>query len=208
MSEARSGQLRSPAPDTRSAPSPRSLRGEGWGEGRRLTRRAMPLTPPSPRPKSGERERPSLPHRCASISPQRTAPAGRGMNSVLLHRQHCGIAACGLVLALLLANAARAQSVEQFYKGRALTMLVGLPPAASTTSLAVWSRDICPASFPVLQLWWCRAIPVPAAWSPSTGSISTRTEMVRSSPALSGPSRSSRSRAIRTHNSIRRSSPG
>ena len=38
------------------------------------------------------------------------------------------VAACGLVLALLLANAARAQSVEQFYKGRALTMLVGTSP--------------------------------------------------------------------------------
>jgi tripartite-type tricarboxylate transporter receptor subunit TctC len=35
---------------------------------------------------------------------------------------------CSVVLALLLANAARAQSVEQFYKGRALTMLVGTSP--------------------------------------------------------------------------------
>lgn len=38
------------------------------------------------------------------------------------------VAACALLVAPLLGDAARAQSVEQFYKGRALTMLVGTSP--------------------------------------------------------------------------------
>jgi tripartite-type tricarboxylate transporter receptor subunit TctC len=35
---------------------------------------------------------------------------------------------CGVALALLIARQASAQSVEQFYKGRAVTMLVGASP--------------------------------------------------------------------------------
>ena len=36
--------------------------------------------------------------------------------------------ACGVCIALLLPRAAAAQSVEQFYRGRTITMLVGSAP--------------------------------------------------------------------------------
>jgi tripartite-type tricarboxylate transporter receptor subunit TctC len=51
------------------------------------------------------------------------------MNSVSLQRQHCCVVVlCSVVLALLLGDLARAQSGGQFYKGHALTMLVGTSP--------------------------------------------------------------------------------
>src|SRR5713101_7071922 len=58
----------------------------------------------------------------------RRPPPFRGRYTELAARSFAISLLCGVALALLIARPATAQSVEQFYRGRAVTMLVGTSP--------------------------------------------------------------------------------
>jgi tripartite-type tricarboxylate transporter receptor subunit TctC len=118
---------------------------------------------------------------------------------------------------LAAAGQAAAQSVEPFYKGRTVTMLVGTSPGGiNDISARLTARHLSrfiPGNPNIIvqnnpgggglvtanRLFFN---------SDKDGSVSIPTRTARSSPSSSAPFRSSPSRAIRTPSSIRQSSPG
>src|SRR5262249_31502106 len=91
----------------RSAPSP--LVGEGWGEG--WTRVRCLWSPPSL----------SLPHKGGGNV------AARAVRNVL----RASLASLVLVAAFAVATPAAAQTVEQFYRGRTINLIVGFNPGGA-----------------------------------------------------------------------------
>ena len=66
-----------------------------------------------------------------------------------------------------------AQTAEQFYKGRAVTLIVGFAPGGINDISARVVGKHSAASSPAIRPSWCRTCPAPAASAPPTGSTTS-----------------------------------
>ena len=103
-----------------------------------------------------------------------------------------------LGIALLASQPAAAQTVEQFYKGRTVTMLVGTAPGGINEFRRRLVARHLGRFIPGNPSFVVQNIRAAAAWSPPTGSTTTPRRTARWSPRWSAPCRNCRSRATAT----------